>query len=202
MRARDSYGRTPLHVAAYARQHAAMRALAAGGADPNALENDRYDLVTIAAVADDLPTLKVALRIRRQADQHHQPIRRHGAHRRRASGQRRRRPRTDPRGRAARACEQPGLDCAHRIDRTGRWRTAPRRDAQGTRRRGRECEYRGPRRRAAGGAGEESAATARWSSFWRRRARGNFRSRACGQLSSLKNTLNGRGTSCRRLDRT
>ncbi len=31
------------------------------GADPNAFENDRYDIVTIAAVADDVPTLEVAL---------------------------------------------------------------------------------------------------------------------------------------------
>ncbi len=61
VRARDSYGRTPLHVAAYAGRHDAMRALASGGADPNALENDRYDIVTTAAVANDLPTLKVAL---------------------------------------------------------------------------------------------------------------------------------------------
>jgi ankyrin repeat protein len=61
--ARDGYGRTPLHVAAYAGRHDAMRALAKAGANPNALENDRYDIVTIAAVADDLPTLKVALEI-------------------------------------------------------------------------------------------------------------------------------------------
>jgi len=61
--ARDGYGRTPLHVAAYARRHDAMRALARAGADPNALENDRYDIVTIAAVADDVPTLEVALAI-------------------------------------------------------------------------------------------------------------------------------------------
>jgi len=60
---RDNYERTPLHVAAYARQHDAMRALVAMGADPNALEKDRYDIVTIAAVANDVPTLKVALEI-------------------------------------------------------------------------------------------------------------------------------------------
>jgi ankyrin repeat protein len=61
--AHDGYGRTPLHVAAHAGQHDAMRALAKAGADPNALERDRYDIVTIAAVANDLPTLKVALAI-------------------------------------------------------------------------------------------------------------------------------------------
>jgi ankyrin repeat protein len=60
---RDDYQRTPMHVAAYRGQILAMRALAAAGADPNALENDRYDIVTIAAVANDLPTLKAALEI-------------------------------------------------------------------------------------------------------------------------------------------
>jgi len=59
--ARDGHGRTPLLVAAYAQQHDAMRALVKAGADPNAYESDRYDVVTIAAVADDVPTLEVAL---------------------------------------------------------------------------------------------------------------------------------------------
>ena len=59
--ARDSYKRTPLHVAAYKSNIPAMRTLVAAGADPNALENDRYDIVTIAAVANDVPTLKTAL---------------------------------------------------------------------------------------------------------------------------------------------
>jgi ankyrin repeat protein len=60
---RDSYRRTPLHVAAYGGQHDAMRALVAGGADPNAVERDRYDIVTIAAVANDVPTLRLALEL-------------------------------------------------------------------------------------------------------------------------------------------
>jgi uncharacterized protein len=38
----DSKSRTPLHVAAYLKQHAAARALLKGGANPNALEIDRY----------------------------------------------------------------------------------------------------------------------------------------------------------------
>jgi ankyrin repeat protein len=58
---RDAYERTPLHVAAYGGHHAAMRALVAAGANPNALERDRYDIVTIAAVANDVGTLEVAL---------------------------------------------------------------------------------------------------------------------------------------------
>ena len=58
---RDSHGRTPLHVAAFARQREAIRRLAAAGAELGALENDRYDAVTIAAVADDEETLKVLL---------------------------------------------------------------------------------------------------------------------------------------------
>lgn len=57
----DGYQRTALHVAAYFAKHDAMRALAAAGADTNALENDRYDIVTIASVANDVPTLKLAL---------------------------------------------------------------------------------------------------------------------------------------------
>jgi ankyrin repeat protein len=61
MNARDSYGRTPLHVATFARQREAIRALAKAGADLGLLENDRYDAVTIAAVADDEETLRALL---------------------------------------------------------------------------------------------------------------------------------------------
>jgi ankyrin repeat protein len=57
----DSKSRTPLHVAVYLKQHQAARALLRLGANPNALEIDRYDIVTIAAVANDLEMLKLAL---------------------------------------------------------------------------------------------------------------------------------------------
>ena len=60
---RDGNSRTPLHLAAFARQHDAMRALAAGNADPRALDSQRYDCITIAAVADDLATMKIAIAI-------------------------------------------------------------------------------------------------------------------------------------------
>lgn len=66
---RDRYQRTPLHVATYARQRDAIRALAKAGADINAKENDRYDAVTIAAVADDVPTLKLLLELGASAKQ-------------------------------------------------------------------------------------------------------------------------------------
>lgn len=58
---RDAHGRTPLHVATFARQREAIKLLAQAGASLDVLENDRYDAVTIAAVADDEATLAVLL---------------------------------------------------------------------------------------------------------------------------------------------
>ena len=58
---RDKRGRTPLHVAAFSAHHEAMRALVKAGADPNSLEIERYDIVTIAAVLNDVATLELAL---------------------------------------------------------------------------------------------------------------------------------------------
>ena len=57
----DSRQRTPLHVAVYLKKHDAARALIRLGADPNKLEADRYDIITIAAVANDVPMLKIAI---------------------------------------------------------------------------------------------------------------------------------------------
>jgi ankyrin repeat protein len=57
----DAKSRTPLHVAVYMKQQTAARALLRLGANPNALEIERYDIVTIAAVANDLEMLKITL---------------------------------------------------------------------------------------------------------------------------------------------
>lgn len=59
--ATDARLRTPLHVAVYQKQYDAARALIRLGADPDKLEVDRYDIITIASVANDVPMLKIAL---------------------------------------------------------------------------------------------------------------------------------------------
>jgi ankyrin repeat protein len=63
LNARDANGRTPAHVAAFASQDEALRALAEAGADMNALDDQVYDVVTIAAVADDLGLRSLAIRL-------------------------------------------------------------------------------------------------------------------------------------------
>ncbi|MBO9647277.1 MAG: ankyrin repeat domain-containing protein [Variovorax sp.] len=67
--ARDAYGRTPLQVATYARQREIVALLAKAGAKLDLLENDRYDAVTIAAVADDPQTLSLLLSLGAKAGQ-------------------------------------------------------------------------------------------------------------------------------------
>jgi uncharacterized protein len=65
---RDGHGRTALHVATFARQRDVIRALVRAGVDLGALENDRYDAVTIAAVADDEATLALLLELGASAE--------------------------------------------------------------------------------------------------------------------------------------
>jgi ankyrin repeat protein len=65
--ARDGNGRTPFIVAAFLKRHDAMRALAAAGADVNALDSQIYDAVTIAAVADDPETMSLAMSLGNRA---------------------------------------------------------------------------------------------------------------------------------------
>ena len=69
LNARDRNGRTPVHVATFARQADAIRALVKAGANLNALDADRYDAVTIASVADDETTLKLLLQLGASAKQ-------------------------------------------------------------------------------------------------------------------------------------
>lgn len=60
---RDPRGRTPLHVAAFFSHYDALGALVAGGGDINALERDRYDVITIAAVKDDARMVRLAIEL-------------------------------------------------------------------------------------------------------------------------------------------
>ncbi len=57
----DARLRTPLHVAAFQKQHTAARALLRLGANANKQEIDRYDIITIASVANDPEMLKLAI---------------------------------------------------------------------------------------------------------------------------------------------
>jgi ankyrin repeat protein len=60
---KDRAGRTALHIAAFSSRYEIVSELAKVGADMNALENDAYDIVTIAAVANDLKMLDLALNL-------------------------------------------------------------------------------------------------------------------------------------------
>ena len=68
LNARDRAGRTPAHVAAFASHDAVLRALAKGGADMNALENRVYDVLTIAAVANDPDMVSLAMELGNKPD--------------------------------------------------------------------------------------------------------------------------------------
>jgi len=61
--ATDGNGRTPLHVAAFASHEPAVAALVELGADANRLEDDKYDIITIAAVAGDAEMVRLATSI-------------------------------------------------------------------------------------------------------------------------------------------
>lgn len=61
LEARDANGRTPLHVAGFRGHHAAAKLLLQSEANANALDRQKYDLVTIAAVANDVEMVRVAL---------------------------------------------------------------------------------------------------------------------------------------------
>jgi ankyrin repeat protein len=58
---KDGNSRTPLHVAVFTGKRDAARALLRLGANSNALDGQRYDIITIASVANDVPMLKLAV---------------------------------------------------------------------------------------------------------------------------------------------
>ena len=66
--ARDGSGRTPAHVAAFASHDDALKALAEAGVDMNALEYQEYDVLTIAAVANDPEMVQLAMDLGNRAD--------------------------------------------------------------------------------------------------------------------------------------
>jgi ankyrin repeat protein len=57
----DAKGRTALHVAAFQAKPDAVRTLLAAGIDSAVLDYERYDAVTIASVANEVPTLHALL---------------------------------------------------------------------------------------------------------------------------------------------
>lgn len=59
----DDNGRTPLMIAAHRGLRDIARALVKGGANVNAKDKQRYDIVTIAAVNNDVAFLKLALQL-------------------------------------------------------------------------------------------------------------------------------------------
>lgn len=68
LKMRDQNGRMPTHVAAFASSYDALSALAKAGANMNALENGKYDVVTIAAVKDDPKMVSLAISLGNKAD--------------------------------------------------------------------------------------------------------------------------------------
>lgn len=65
---RDPHQRTAFHIAGFGGNIEIMRRLAKAGADVNAYEKGVYDVVTIAAVANDVETMKVALELGNRSD--------------------------------------------------------------------------------------------------------------------------------------
>src|SRR5262245_55153338 len=57
----DANSRTPLLVATYRRHHKAAEALLKGGANPNARDLQRFDMLTVAVVQNDIEMLKLGL---------------------------------------------------------------------------------------------------------------------------------------------
>ena len=140
----DSRSRTPLHVAAYMKKHDAARALLKLGANPNALEIDRYDIVTIASVANDIEMLKLALEggasARNVTSRYDGTALIAAAHLGHAEVVQH----PDRRQGAAQPRQQSRLDRADGVDRARQRRQEPHRHAEGAGRRRRRRQHRRP----------------------------------------------------------
>jgi ankyrin repeat protein len=60
---RDGAGRAAVHIAAYASAYDAIQTLVKGGADIQAMDLQKYDVITIAAVKNDVRMVELAIRI-------------------------------------------------------------------------------------------------------------------------------------------
>ena len=60
---RDGAGRAAVHIAAYASAYDAMQALVREGADIRAMDSQKYDVITIAAVKNDVRMVELAVRL-------------------------------------------------------------------------------------------------------------------------------------------
>ncbi len=60
---RDLSGRTPAHIAAHASAYDTLRVLVKAGADIKALDHQRYDVITIAAVNNDVQMVNLAIEL-------------------------------------------------------------------------------------------------------------------------------------------
>ena len=58
---RDGHGRTAVHIAGHGAHRDFVRELAKAGADMRAKDSRRYDIITIAAVRDDVDMVKLAI---------------------------------------------------------------------------------------------------------------------------------------------
>ena len=172
----DIRQRTPLHVAVFHRKYDAARALIRLGADPNRLEIDRYDIVTIASVANDVPMLKIALEgggnARAVTSRYDGTALIAAAHLGHAEVVRM----LIAAGGAARSRQQSEMDRADRIHRARRWRQEPYRYPAGSWSRPAPTSTFPTAPDRLRSSSRKIAAIGRWWPSWKRPARSDRRS--------------------------
>ncbi|MEO8559975.1 MAG: ankyrin repeat domain-containing protein [Rhodospirillales bacterium] len=123
---RDANRRTPLHVAGHAGHYELAKFLLDQGADANALDAQQYDLITIAAVRDEIRMVRLDIAGGNNPRNVTSPYR--GTALIAAAHLGHVEPGADRGRRAARSRQQSGLDRIARSGDPGRWRQAPCRD--------------------------------------------------------------------------